>query len=79
MNTKRIWVILLRAIRDFEVRMERSKNDNPASAEVRIHRIQYETLSRMFVDVMIECNSAQTNYREKCKERFRRHFEIRKI
>ena len=57
--------------------MERSKKENPTSAEVRIRQMQYEALSRMFVDVMIECNSAQAHYREKCKEKLKRQLEIR--
>ncbi|KAK3718961.1 hypothetical protein QZH41_017578, partial [Actinostola sp. cb2023] len=45
-------------------------------ADARIKRCQHAALSRKFVEVMIEYNTTQTDYREKCKARIQRQLEI---
>lgn len=63
-------------IKDFKIEIERARKDNPTSAEPRIREMQYETLTRNFVDVMVECNAIQDEHRQRCKERFQRQLEI---
>ncbi|KAK4029077.1 Syntaxin-1A [Daphnia magna] len=63
-------------LKDFKIEIERARKDNPTSAEPRIREMQYETLTRNFVDVMVECNAIQDEHRQRCKERFQRQLEI---
>ena len=45
-------------------------------ADIRIRKTQHSTLSRKFVEVMTDYNKTQTDYRERCKGRIQRQFEI---
>ena len=64
---------------DFKIEVDRSRKENPTSAEPRIREMQHETLTRIFVEAMIECNIIQEEHREKCKDRFKRQLEISKF
>ena len=46
------------------------------TTEEHIRNTQHSMLSRKFVDVMTECNKVQADYRERCKGRIKRQFEI---
>ena len=63
---------------EFEVEIDRAQKENPTSAEPRIRQVQYDSLSRIFVDVMFEYNNIQIEHRERCKERFKRQLELSK-
>jgi hypothetical protein len=45
-------------------------------ANMRIRKAQYSALSRKFVEIMNEYNNMQIDYRQKCKDRIQRQFEI---
>lgn len=64
------------AILEFEIEIERAKKENPTSAKPRIRQMQYDSLSRYYIEVMFECNAIQIEHRERCKERLRRQLEI---
>lgn len=59
-----------------EKTIKQEERANKTSANVRIRKTQHSTLSRKFVEVMIEYNEIQVNYRERCKVRLQRHLEI---
>ena len=59
------------------IELEESLNDN-VSVDLKIMKTQHSTLSRKFVDIMIEYNRIQTDYREKCIVRIQRQLEIGK-
>ncbi len=46
------------------------------NAEEHIRSTQHSMMSRKFVEVMTECNKVQADYRERCKGRIQRQFEI---
>jgi hypothetical protein len=46
------------------------------NAEEHIRNTQHSMMSRKFVEVMTECNKVQADYRERCKGRIQRQFEI---
>lgn len=48
---------------------------NRNTADFRIKKAQYATLSRKFHDVMSEYNQVQEDYRDKCKERIQRQLK----
>ncbi|KAF4103713.1 syntaxin-1A isoform X1 [Onychostoma macrolepis] len=52
-----------------------NQSKNP-SADLRIRKTQHSTLSRKFVEVMMEYNATQSDYRERCKGRIQRQLEI---
>ncbi|EFX74092.1 syntaxin [Daphnia pulex] len=60
----------------FKIEVQRARKENPTSAEPRIREMQHETLTRNFVEVMIECNVIQEEHRQRCKDRFKRQLEI---
>uniref|UniRef100_T1ITX9 Uncoordinated protein 64 n=1 Tax=Strigamia maritima TaxID=126957 RepID=T1ITX9_STRMM len=59
-----------------EQTIEQDEHTNKSSADLRIRKSQHSTLSRKFVEVMTEYNRTQTDYRERCKGRIKRHLEI---
>ncbi|CAG0902216.1 unnamed protein product [Darwinula stevensoni] len=59
-----------------EQTIEQEEIAKSTSADVRIRKTQHSTLSRRFVEVMREYNRTQTDYRERCKNRITRQFEI---
>ncbi|XP_065173835.1 syntaxin-1A isoform X2 [Atheta coriaria] len=59
-----------------EQNIETEEQNNKSSADLRIRKTQHSTLSRKFVEVMIEYNRTQTDYRERCKGRIQRQLEI---
>jgi hypothetical protein len=63
----------------FKIEVQRARKENPTSAEPRIREMQHETLTRNFVEVMIECNVIQEEHRQRCKDRFKRQLEISKL
>ncbi|XP_056329559.1 syntaxin-1A isoform X1 [Danio aesculapii] len=56
--------------------IEQEEAFNGQSADVRIRKTQHSTLSRKFVEVMSEYNTAQSEYKERCKGRIQRQLEI---
>jgi t-SNARE complex subunit (syntaxin) len=55
---------------------EEASQKGAQNADVRIRKTQHSTLSRKFVEVMTDYNKTQTDYRERCKGRIQRQFEI---
>ncbi|XP_021345137.1 syntaxin isoform X2 [Mizuhopecten yessoensis] len=59
-----------------EQNIEQEEHSNKSSADLRIRKTQYSTISRKFVEVMGVYNQAQLDYREGCKTRIKRQMEI---
>ncbi|ESO97983.1 hypothetical protein LOTGIDRAFT_153094 [Lottia gigantea] len=59
-----------------EQNIEQEEHSNKSSADLRIRKTQYSTISRKFVEVMTGYNAAQLDYRERCKARIQRQMEI---
>ncbi|GIX77746.1 syntaxin-1A [Caerostris extrusa] len=56
--------------------IEQQEHVNSTSADLRIKKTQHAALSRRFVDVMSVYNNIQVEYRQRCKDRIKRHLEI---
>ncbi|KAF6032615.1 Syx1A [Bugula neritina] len=56
--------------------IEQEENKQQVSADLRIRKTQYATLSRKLIDTMNDYNMCQVTYREKCKERIQRQLAI---
>merc|ERR1719495_1837073 len=56
-------------LKRIENSIESEEQTNKTSADLRIRKVQFSTLSRKFVEVMTEYNRTQTDYRERCKGR----------
>jgi syntaxin 1B/2/3 len=52
------------------------KDDEPPTTDQHIRKTQHSMMSRKFVDVLTECNKVQADYRDRCKGRIKRQFEI---
>ncbi|XP_068750510.1 syntaxin-1A-like isoform X2 [Montipora capricornis] len=65
-------------LKEMEQRINQQDMDSSCNnyAESRIRRCQHSTLARKFVEVMSDCNTTQSDYREKCKSRIQRQLEI---
>ncbi|XP_037092451.1 syntaxin-1A-like isoform X1 [Pollicipes pollicipes] len=63
-------------LKGIEQGIEQEEHTNKSSADLRIRKTQHATLSRKFVEVMTEYNRTQTDYRERCKGRIKRHMDI---
>lgn len=63
-------------LKRIENSIESEEQTNKTSADLRIRKVQFSTLSRKFVEVMTEYNRTQTDYRERCKGRIARQLEI---
>jgi len=49
------------------------------SASLRRSKTQHSALLRNLIDVMKQYQFAQTEYRGRCRDRIKRHFEISKL
>nr|XP_020644534.1 syntaxin-2 [Pogona vitticeps] len=64
-------------LKAIEQSLARDENVNRAlSADFRIRKSQYSTLTQQFVDIMTAYNTAQTVFRERTKDQIRRQLEI---
>ncbi|XP_072839219.2 syntaxin-2 [Pogona vitticeps] len=64
-------------LKAIEQSLAREENVNrAASADFRIRKSQYSTLTQQFVDIMTAYNTAQTVFRERTKDQIRRQLEI---
>lgn len=59
-----------------EQNIEQKKHSNTSSANLRIRKTQYSTMSRKFKEVMNDYNKAQVDYREKSKKYIQRQMEM---
>ncbi|PAA60749.1 hypothetical protein BOX15_Mlig011532g1 [Macrostomum lignano] len=59
-----------------EQNIEQEETNNSSSADLRIRKTQYSTISRKFIEVMSDYNKAQIDYRDACKGRIKRQMEI---
>ncbi|PAA92647.1 hypothetical protein BOX15_Mlig016078g1 [Macrostomum lignano] len=59
-----------------EQNIEQEETSNKSSADLRIRKTQYSTISRKFIEVMSDYNKAQIDYRDACKGRIKRQMEI---
>ncbi|XP_064620410.1 syntaxin isoform X5 [Lineus longissimus] len=59
-----------------EQNIEQEEHSNKSSADLRIRKTQYSTISRKFIEVMNDYNKAQIDYRDGCKSRIKRQMEI---
>lgn len=46
------------------------------NADIRMRKTQHAALSRQFVDTMTVYQTAQADYRDRCKGRIKRHLDI---
>lgn len=56
--------------------IEQEEHSNTTSADLRIRKTQYSTISRKFIETMNDYNKAQIDYRDGCKSRIKRQMEI---
>jgi len=56
--------------------IEQEEHSNTTSADLRIRKTQYSTISRKFIETMNDYNKAQIDYRDGCKARIKRQMEI---
>ncbi|XP_052246148.1 syntaxin-like isoform X2 [Dreissena polymorpha] len=59
-----------------EQNIEQEEHSNKSTADLRIRKTQYSTISRKFVETMNTYNTAQVDYRDRCKARIQRQMEI---
>ncbi|CAD5120869.1 DgyrCDS9419 [Dimorphilus gyrociliatus] len=63
-------------LKTIEHNIEHDQQSTTQSADLRIRKTQYSTISRKFIEVMNDYNKAQIEYREGCKKRIQRQMEI---
>lgn len=63
-------------LKAIELNIEQEEHSNKSSADLRIRKTQYSTISRKFVEVMSDYNTTQIDYRDRCKARIKRQMEI---
>jgi len=63
-------------LKAIEMNIEQEEHSNKSSADLRIRKTQYSTISRKFVEVMSDYNTTQIDYRDRCKARIKRQMEI---
>eukprot|EP00106_Octopus_bimaculoides_P018948 XP_014786390.1 PREDICTED: syntaxin-like [Octopus bimaculoides] len=63
-------------LKAIEQNIEQEEHSNKSSADLRIRKTQYSTISRKFVEVMNDYNTTQIDYRDRCKARIKRQMEI---
>ncbi|KER30596.1 hypothetical protein T265_02952 [Opisthorchis viverrini] len=61
---------------EMEMNIEYDENSDKSSADLRIRKTQYSTISRNFIEVMTDYNKAQVAFRDACKNRIKRQMEI---
>ncbi|KAH8854277.1 Syntaxin [Schistosoma japonicum] len=61
---------------EMEMNIEYDENSDRTSADLRIRKTQYSTISRNFIEVMTDYNKAQVAFRDACKNRIKRQMEI---
>ncbi|WAR03116.1 STX-like protein [Mya arenaria] len=59
-----------------EQNIEQEEHSSKSTADLRIRKTQYSTISRKFVETMSNYNQAQIDYRDRCKARIQRQMEI---
>ncbi|XP_045173197.1 syntaxin-like isoform X2 [Mercenaria mercenaria] len=59
-----------------EQNIEQEEHSSKSTADLRIRKTQYSTISRKFVETMNTYNTAQIDYRDRCKARIQRQMEI---
>ncbi|CAL8107270.1 unnamed protein product [Calicophoron daubneyi] len=72
MNATKVRAKLKQMERDIEF----DENSDKSSADLRIRKTQYSTISRNFIEVMTDYNKAQVAFRDACKNRIKRQMEI---
>ena len=78
-DIKRTATKVRQRLKTMETDLERNyTGDNINSAEYRIKKTQHSMLEHKVVQVMIEYNRIQNDYKEKCKSRIQRQLEISK-
>ncbi|XP_022647563.1 syntaxin-like [Varroa jacobsoni] len=75
-EVKRLASRIQGALKMIKQKAEEAINENPTSAVSRMKLIQQQTLSKTFVDIMMDYNHAQMEYRERCKDRIKRQLFI---
>ncbi|KAL7060313.1 hypothetical protein AAHC03_09649 [Spirometra sp. Aus1] len=63
-------------LKQMEMNIEYDENADKSSADLRIRKTQYSTISRNFIEVMTDYNKAQVAFRDACKNRIKRQMEI---
>nr|QQY02456.1 syntaxin 1 [Cryptocotyle lingua] len=63
-------------LKQMEMNIEYDENSDKSSADLRIRKTQYSTISRNFIEVMTDYNKAQVAFRDACKNRIKRQMEI---
>ncbi|VDQ07239.1 unnamed protein product [Trichobilharzia regenti] len=63
-------------LKQMEMNIEYDENSDKTSADLRIRKTQYSTISRNFIEVMTDYNKAQVAFRDACKNRIKRQMEI---
>ncbi|CAH8487661.1 unnamed protein product [Schistosoma rodhaini] len=63
-------------LKQMEMNIEYDENSDRTSADLRIRKTQYSTISRNFIEVMTDYNKAQVAFRDACKNRIKRQMEI---
>ncbi|KAL3321307.1 Syntaxin-1A [Cichlidogyrus casuarinus] len=63
-------------LKQMEMNIEYDENQDKSSADLRIRKTQYSTISRNFIEVMTDYNKAQVAFRDACKNRIKRQMEI---
>lgn len=78
-DIKRTATKVRQRLKTMESDLERSyTGENVNSAEFRIKKTQHSMLEHKVVQVMIEYNRIQNDYKDKCKSRIQRQLEISK-
>ncbi|XP_063062389.1 syntaxin-1A-like [Engraulis encrasicolus] len=64
------------SLKGIQLSIDQEGEQNTSSADLRIRKTQHATLSRRFVSVMLEYNTVQSDYRQRCKTLIQRQLEI---
>lgn len=65
-------------LKSMELSIEQAEQHSDSPAEVRIRRTQHAAISKKFVQVMADYNTAVTEHQERCKKRIGEQLEISK-
>ncbi|VEL28800.1 unnamed protein product, partial [Protopolystoma xenopodis] len=63
-------------LKQMEMNIDYDETSDKSSADLRIRKTQYSTISRNFIEVMTDYNKAQVAFRDACKQRIKRQMEI---
>ena len=71
-----MFVLISEIERAVQKEEEEAAQTGVVSAGLRMRKTQHSALLRKFVDTMTIYQSAQTDYRDRCKDRIKRHLDI---